>query len=214
MGNAQSLAAKIGAANSETGKPLARTAKSARKRTEIVRVATEIINRKSYALATMSDIAAALDLRDASLYYYYPSKQALAYACHVSSLERFERLLGEADQSGEDGLGKIRLFIRGLLTDAEKHGSQLYFGDYSYLEEAERLVVDEWLIRLERGFESFLDQGVNDGSIVPCDTRLVVQLVLGMLIWLSKWVPTIEGITVDGLMQAIGITSLDGLARR
>ena len=204
----------IDLAPEDISKPRAKSAKSARKRAQIVRIATQIINRKSYALATMSDIAAALDLRDASLYYYFPSKQALAYACHVSSLERFERILGEAIRSGKNGLEKVRCFIRTLITDAEQHGPQLYFGDYSYLDETERAAVDEWLIRLEDGFEAFLEEGVADGSIVPCDTCLVVQLILGMLIWLSKWVPTIEGITVDSLMEAIGITSLDGLTKK
>ena len=204
----------IDLAPEDISKPRANSAKSARKRTQIVRIATQIINRKSYALATMSDIAAALDLRDASLYYYFPSKQALAYACHVSSLQRFERILGEAIRSGENGLEKVRCFIRTLITDGEQHGPQLYFGDYSYLDETERAAVDEWLIRLENSFEAFLEEGVADGSIVPCDTRLVVQLILGMLIWLSKWVPTIEGITVDSLMEAIGITSLDGLTKK
>jgi hypothetical protein len=32
-----------------------------------------------------------------------------------------------------------------------------------------------------------------------------VQLLLGMLIWLAKWVPTVEGVTVDRLMAAIGL---------
>jgi hypothetical protein len=52
--------------------------------------AIEIINVKGYALATMTEIAAALDLRDAALYYYFPNKQALVFACHQRSLERFE----------------------------------------------------------------------------------------------------------------------------
>ncbi|PRB76509.1 TetR/AcrR family transcriptional regulator [Pseudomonas sp. MYb185] len=199
-------------ANSD--KPMAKSTKSTRKRAEIVRVAIEIINRKSYALATMTDIAAELGLRDATLYYYYPSKQALAYACHVNSLERFERLLDEADHSGANGLDKLRRFIRGLLIDGERHGPQLYFGDYSYLEAAERAQVDAWVTRLEAVLQGFLDEGVADSSMVPCDTRLVVQLILGMLIWLSKWVPTIEDVTVDSLMQAIGIASLNGLERK
>ncbi len=197
-------------ANSE--KPLAKTRKSERKRAEIVRVATQIINRKSYALATMTGIAAELGLRDATLYYYYPSKQALAYACHVNSLERFEFLLEGADTSGANGHDKLSRFIRGLLEDGERHGSQLYFGDYSYLGDAERSQVDDRITRLQQTLRGFLDEGVADQSLVPCDTRLVVQLILGMLIWLSKWVPTIEDVTVDSLMQAIGIASLNGLS--
>jgi hypothetical protein len=30
-----------------------------------------------------------LNLRDATLYYYFPNELALAYACHRSSLQRF-----------------------------------------------------------------------------------------------------------------------------
>ncbi len=52
-----------------------------------------------------------------------------------------------------------------------------------------------------------------DGSITPCEASLVVQLLLGMLIWLAKWVPTVEGVTVDRLMAAIGVVGLKGLRK-
>ncbi|CAN5267431.1 hypothetical protein BH10PSE3_BH10PSE3_24680 [soil metagenome] len=35
--------------------------------------------------------------------------------------------------------------------------------------------------------------------------------MLGMLIWLAKWVPDIEGITPDRLMAAIGAMTFQGL---
>ena len=93
--------------------------KSAKKRDAIIRAAIEIINKKTYALATMSEIAASLDLRDAALYYYFESKQALAYACHVRSLERFARLLGQTDDAGGTGHEKLERFLRTMLDDAE-----------------------------------------------------------------------------------------------
>ena len=37
---------------------------------------------------------------------------------------------------------------------------------------------------------------------------------VGMLIWLGKWVPAVEGITVERLMDAIGAVSLKGLDTR
>ena len=211
MAKAQATPIELERQRSAPARPVASSAKSVRRRAEIVRTATEIINEKSFALATMSDIAARLGLRDATLYYYYPSKQALALACHVGSLERFERLLGDADETGTNGFGKVSRFIRGLISDADENGPQLYFGDFSYLGTDERLKVEMWLTRLERILERFLEEGVSDGSVVPCDPRLIVQLILGMLIWLSRWVPTIEQITVDDLMEAIGIVCLDGL---
>lgn len=195
-------------------KPMASGRKSTRKREAIMRAAVKVINERSYALATMTEIAAQLDLRDATLYYYFPSKQALALACHVRSLELFERLLTEASRGENTGLAKVTQFIRRMLEDADHHGPQLYFGDYTYLDAADRLRVGEWAARLTAMLEGFLVDGMADGSIMACEPHVVVQLLLGMLIWLAKWVPSIEGMTVDRLMDAIGVASLGGLGQR
>lgn len=199
---------------STTVKGLSRTTKSTMKRIRIVQAATETINRKSYAQATMTEIAGSLGLRDATLYYYYPDKQALVFACHLRSLERFEALLDEAEASGGDGFAILHRFVRRMLQDSDANGAQLYFGDHSYLDDAKRVVVDEWAARLTATLERFVAGGVVDGSITPCEPRLVVQLLLGMLIWLAKWTPGVEGLTVARLLTAIETSSLNGLRAR
>ena len=192
-------------------KPLARGRKSAKKREAIVRSAIEIINAKSFALATMTDIAASLDLRDATLYYYFPNKQALVYACHVASLERFERLIVEAASLDASGLQRIKHFVRSLVDDSFVNGPQLYFGDYSYLETMQRDHIQAWAERLRSMLEDILRIGITDESIVPCETALVVQLLLGMLIWLAKWAPDVPKLTPERLMAAIDAFSFRGL---
>ncbi|MDP9096673.1 MAG: TetR/AcrR family transcriptional regulator [Pseudomonadota bacterium] len=199
----------VGAENS---KPLSRSRKSAAKRDAILRAAIKIINAKSFALATMTEIAASLDLRDASLYYYFPSKHALVYACHISSLERFEKLLKVSSESSGSGAAKLRYFLHSMIDDSDRNGPQLYFGDHSYLEADQHAEITAWAARLTGLLEQFLKDGINDGSVRPCETQLVVQLLLGMLIWLAKWVPSMHGLTVDRLMTAIGAFSLDGLS--
>ena len=188
--------------------------KTAKRRDAIIRAAIEVINEKSFALATMTDIAASLDLRDAALYYYFESKQALAYACHIRSLERFEALLVRTDAAGGTGHDKLTRFLRMMLEDAEVNGPELYFGDYSYLTPEQRDDVSARATQLTATIERFAQDGIEDGSIVPCEPHIVVQLILGMLIWLAKWVPGVEGLTVDRLMSAITVTSLDGLKPR
>ncbi len=204
----------VAATGTEGSKTLSHSRKSAKKRDAILRAATEIINIKSFALATMSEIAARLDLRDAALYYYFPNKQALAYACHLQSLERLEHILAVTTLDGGSGAEKLEQFLRGLLFDAAENGPQLYFGDLSYLTEAQRTEVSDWGQRLTGDLERLIEEGIVDGSIVPCEPRLVVQMLLGMLIWLVKWVPTIQGATPDRLMAAMGVVSLKGLAPR
>jgi TetR/AcrR family transcriptional regulator len=194
-------------------KAVSRSRKSAAKRDSIVRAAIEIINAKSYALATMHEIAAALDLRDATLYYYFPDKQALAYECHRRSLQRFEKLLSTIDQTDDVASEKLRHFIRSMLVDSVRHGPQLYFGDYSYLDASQRKAIIIWADRLKSMLVKFVVEGIEDGSIVQCEPEFVVQLMLGMLIWLAKWAPGVEGMTVDRLMNAIDAFSFHGLER-
>lgn len=192
---------------------MAQSQKSVKKREAILRAAIEIINAKGFAAATMTDIAAAIHLRDAALYYYFPNKQALAFAGHQRSLERFEAILAVVEAGGGQGLCKLRRFLSALLDDAVTNGPQLYFGDSSYLDETQRHAIEEWTARLSKRLERFLEEGMADGTITACEPPLVVQLLVGMLIWLTKWTPTTPGLTNERLLEAIETTALQGLAK-
>jgi AcrR family transcriptional regulator len=194
-------------------RPLAQSQKSMKKREEILRAAIKIINTKGFAAATMTEIAAAIDLRDAALYYYFPNKQALAYAGHQRSLERFEAILIAVEAGGGTGLCKLRRFLHSVLEDGVINGPQLYFGDHSYLDTAQQRAIDTWTVRLAKRLERFLEEGMADGTIATCEPRLVVQLLVGMLIWLTKWTPTTPGLTNERLLEAIETTALSGLAK-
>lgn len=191
-----------------------RSPKSEQRRLAIVQTATEVINAKSFASATMKEIAARLHLRDAALYYYFVDKQALGYACQVHTLSRLEAVLDDADRARGTGLDRVRGFIAGMLDDSLRNGPLLYLGDLSYLSEDQHGAVTDWLDRLKSRLQGFLNDGVADGTITPCETELVVQLLMGMLIWLAKWTLSVGDLTIQRLMQAIGIVSFHGLERR
>ena len=194
-----------------TRKAVSKSRKSDKRRAEIIRAAIEIINAKSYAQATMVDIAAALDLRDATLYHYFHDKRALAYACHRSSLERAQGLLEASEKLRSTGAEKLRHFINSMLVDSRERGSLLYLGDYSYLDTAQRRAVKQWIDRLKAILVLFLREGMKDGSVAQCEPELVVELLLGMLIWLGRWVPSVPHLTLERLMDAIEVFGFKGL---
>jgi TetR/AcrR family transcriptional regulator len=191
--------------------PGSRSQKSKKKRDQIVRAAIKVINAKSYSQATMSDIATSLDLRDATLYYYFPNKCALAFECLTKSLERFERILSEVETQAMSGAQKVEHLIRSMLDDGLINGPLLYLGDYSYLDTHQSAEADKSIAALTQRVEQFFKEGIEDGSVMPCETKLVVNLLLGMIIWFGKWVPTVEDITVERLMRAINVFTLHGL---
>jgi AcrR family transcriptional regulator len=200
-------------APADEARPLAQSQKSLKKREAILRAAIKIINARGFAAATMTDIAAALNLRDAALYYYFPNKQALAFAGHHQSLDRFEAILLAVDAAGGTGQCKLRRLFRAVLHDAVDNGPQLYFGDSSYLDAAQRDAIETRTADLRKTLEHFLEEGVADGTIAPCEPPLVVQLLVGMLIWLVKWTPQTPGLTNERLLEAIEAMALRGLAR-
>jgi AcrR family transcriptional regulator len=156
-------------------KSTSRSRKSSAKRESIISAAIEVINAKSYALASITEIAAALGLRDATLYYYFRNKRALAFGCHCRSLQRFEALLKATDVAGGSGAKKLRHFIRGMLADPGRNGQQLYFGDYSYLDASQRRAILVWAERLKNALVRFLKPGMADGSVVQCEPEFVVH---------------------------------------
>jgi hypothetical protein len=79
------------------------------------------------------------------------------------------------------------------------------------LDEDQRDAIAVCSEHLTRRLERIIQDGMADGSITSCESSLVVQLLLGMLIWLAKWVPTVDGMTVDRLMAAMGVVGLQGL---
>ena len=200
-------------AKSTIRKTVSKSRKSDKRRAEIMRAAIETINAKSFAQATMVSIAAALDLRDATLYHYFHDKRALAYACHRSSLGRAQALLESSDAKGGTGAEKLRHFIRGLLMDSSVNGALLYLGDYSYLDTAQRRAIKQWIDRLKAILIRFLREGMTDRSIAACEPELVVELLLGMLIGLGRWVPSVPDLTLERLMAAIEVFGFKGLDR-
>ena len=169
-----------------------------------------MIKRKTFARAKVREIAAKLGLRDAAVYYYFPGKQALAFACHTRYLERFERLLHQAELMPSDGQERVRFVVRELLLDRDRLGPRLYLGEYSYLEAQERSIVASWQNRLETRFQGLIEGGVADGSLRPCDPTVVVRLVLGILATLSDWVEEADS-PGEELLSSIDAFMMSGL---
>lgn len=62
--------------------------------------------------------------------------------------------------------------------------------------------------------EGFIRQGMSDGSAVDCEPELVVQLLLGTLIWWAKWAPNSKNLTIGRLNAAIKPFAFHGLENR
>lgn len=96
--------------------------KRAERRQLVERTAAEVFAQKGYDGANFEEIAARLDMRGASLYYYYPSKEDLFLrAIENATAEVLDRLrpIAESDLPVEERLR--RLFVEQVLIETRDY---------------------------------------------------------------------------------------------
>lgn len=158
------------------------------RRAEIITAAAEVFRDRGYDAGTLDDVAEALDLRRASLYYYVKSKANLLYMI----LERaFDMAFSEFQvlRQTEDPTERLELLIRhhvGLVTGEPAVFSVVF--DYRQRLEPE---YQEAIQAKESEYLKVLRQTVIEasaaGSLEALNPDYAVQAIFGMMTWTYKW---------------------------
>ena len=151
--------------------------------------ALEVFAEKGYAAATMRDVAAAVGMRDASLYSHYPSKQAIFDAAVEHQLDRLTQALRSrhalahpADDASAyltDGTALTEVVLASyepLFADADivrlRHVLESARHADPRCDELYRTVFVERPLELQRAIFSRL---VDAGLFSPCDVDLAAR---------------------------------------
>lgn len=158
------------------------------KRQSIIRAAAQCFNRSGFHGTSMDDIAARLGVTKPALYRYVKNKHEVLAACFSAVMEMSFIHLENGEKTGRNGLEKLRITLRGYLEDLmDKMGHPVVL-----LEEG-ALLPDQLrsLIRsrdqMERRYRALVEEGIRDGSIIPCDPKLAVFALFGAINWVPKW---------------------------
>jgi AcrR family transcriptional regulator len=154
----------------------------------MLRAAARCFNEKGYSGTSLKDVSALLGLTDAALYYYVKNKEELVYLCYLRAGDVGRDAMDRAVAQGRDGLDTVRRYIR-YHVDAMtgEHGPIAIMSEIPSLEPAHREQVLDISRRHSARFESILQQGIDDGSILPCNVRMTGNAIMGALNWVPKW---------------------------
>jgi TetR/AcrR family transcriptional regulator len=158
------------------------------KRDAVLRESAIAFNRNGFHGTSLDDVARRLGVTKATLYYYFPTKQAVLKACCERSMDIVFKNLEHARAEGTTGREKLMLVVSGFI--------EYLVGDVSVsvmmleedtLDEADRLAITKLRDKFETALRDLVREGIKDGSIVPCDPKLVVFAVLGATNWVTRW---------------------------
>jgi TetR/AcrR family transcriptional regulator, cholesterol catabolism regulator len=168
-----------------------RSRPSARRRApEIIEAAARVFAERGFHGATTQDIADVLGIRQASLYYYFASKEeALELVCLQGVAGYFEvaKAIAAGPGTAADKLSRLIKAHLSPLTDRSDF-VRVFLHERQHLPAESRRRIGRWSRGLERVFEDVLKDGVRRGEFrSDLDPRLVVLGILGMANAVASW---------------------------
>jgi len=157
-------------------------------RERILAEAARIFNRLGYHGATLEDVARALGVTKAALYYHVANKEELLFqCCRVPveiGLEGIRRATTLATAPDEQLRLALACYIEGV-TDQLKGGVVIL--EEGALSSAHYREVTDARDAYESQLREIIARGIAEEVFVPCDPRVIGFAILGAMNWIPKW---------------------------
>lgn len=158
------------------------------KREAVLRTAARLFLDRGVHRTTMSDVAERLNITKPALYHYFKNKNDILFECYRLGAELTESELNDAESSCASGIEKLRTFIRVYVTVLTIDlGTCVILLDDRDLADEQRAQIYHWRWSIHQRLKRYIDEGVRDGSIAPCDTSIVAHAISGALNGIGYW---------------------------
>lgn len=171
--------------------PSRRSSGGPRRRTdEVLEAAAAVFAERGFHGASTQDIADRLGMRQASLYYYFTSKEAALEEVCVRGIEQIiadtEAIVAGTGSAGERLAAIIRRHVEPMAQNCDE--LRAYLHERRFLPKEARRRVGRLARRYERLVESVLEEGIASGELRPdLDVHIAVAAILGLCNAAAHW---------------------------
>jgi AcrR family transcriptional regulator len=182
------------------------------KREAILRTAVQLFLDRSYARTSLNDIADQLKITKPALYHYFRNKEDILLECYRWGCILIREFLDDIAARGGTGIQKVESFIRAYteLISGE-FGRAVIRLDDSELSPDARAEIRTYKREIDRRLRSFLQEGMEDGSIAPCDPKLASFAIAGAINWICMWYKPGGSLSADQIAAGFVTTMINGL---
>jgi AcrR family transcriptional regulator len=201
----------------KTAKQASSSATHQRRTAEILDAAAHIFARRGFHGASTQDIADVLGVRQASLYYYFPSKEvALEMVC-ARGVEGFVEAAIDVTESAGTAAQKISGLIASHLSPLRSRGDYMnvFLNERRHLPTESRRRIGRHSRAIEKIFEDVLRAGIESGEFRgDLDPRLTSLAILGMANAVATWYDQERGSPIDRIGKEFATLVLDGIRKK
>jgi TetR/AcrR family transcriptional regulator, cholesterol catabolism regulator len=191
------------------------TQKSLDRAQEIYLLAAQLFVERGVESTSLSDIAKALNITKAALYYYFESKQELLYRIVELGLDNVKNEVLDPARDIKDPEERLRFIIlnHAQLAAEGNHAVIIVSHEMNSLSFTQREAV---LQRRREYFEFVRDTLVEiqaDAKLNPVDLTTATFTLFGMILWLSRWYRSSGKLSVEKVCRDVCDMALKGLLR-
>ena len=193
-----------------------RSASQRRRAPQIIGAAARVFAERGFHGATTQDIADVLGIRQASLYYYFSSKEAALELVCLKGVEGFFEAAKTIAARRESAQKRLISLIGSHLSPLVDRADfvKVFLNERQHLPRESRRRIGRWSRGLERIFEDVIKEGVAKGEFrADLDVRLATLAILGMCNAASSWQRK-ENIDVNDIAEEFARLMTDGLGKR
>jgi len=189
------------------------------RREALVRAAADVFRKKGYEAVRMDDVAEALGVDRATLYYYFRNKHQLFLDVISEPLEANLREANAIAASDGAAMDKLQAIVESLLISYERYYPLLYV----YVQEDMRKLpatddsdgtrrLNELGSEYENAVKRVIKEGIESGEFDPnAKPTLVAYAILGAVNWSHRWFHPDGGMAAADIGRVFADTFLDGL---
>ena len=187
----------------------------ASKREAVLKTAAELFLEKSYGRTSLDDIAKRLNITKPALYHYFQKKEEILLECYRWGTGLIEESLTEIEGSAGTGLEKVAAFVYSYANVMTVNfGRCVMRLDEGDLSDKALHEVRTYKRKIDRQLRSFIQEGIRDGSIAPCDPKIAAFSIAGAVNWICMWYEPEGPLTAEEIASQFARTLTQGLARR
>ncbi len=185
------------------------------KREAVIRAAAHAFNRKGYHNTSLDDIAAALEVTKPTVYYYVTNKEQLLFECFVAGIEPIRAAIREAKNLEAAARERLTAVLRNYAKAmASEFGWCMVRMEDQDLASEQSSHVKAMKSEIDQGIRKLIREGVQDGSIQPCDPKMTAFALAGSLNWIAHWYKENQSMTPDEIADAFITVFDNGLQPR
>ena len=158
------------------------------KRELLIREAGAAFGRKGYYNTNLEEVAKNIGITKAAIYYYFKDKNEILFECHKLAIEIAKNAIKDAEDNGRNGYEKltrtIKHYIVGITSELDNFSILV---DVSALRPDERKIVVFFRDKFEAKMREFVEEGIKDGSISPCEPKFAIFAIMGAVSWVPSW---------------------------